>query len=40
MDRLNAEAVRLLSEKPDPRIDFLKKMYTLDSTNQPEKKGE
>ena len=39
MDRLNAEAVRLLSEKPDPRIDFLKKIYTLDSTKSTKKEG-
>ena len=39
MDRLNAEAVRLLSEKPDPRIDFLEKMYMLDSAN-PIEEGE
>ena len=39
MDRLNAEAVRLLSEKPDPMIDFLKKIYTLDSTKSTRKEG-
>ena len=33
VDRLNAEAVRLISEKSDPRIDFLEKMYMLDSAN-------
>ena len=33
-DRLHAEAVRLLSEKADPRIELLEKMYMLDSSNQ------
>ena len=34
VNRLNAEAVRLLSEESDPRIELLDKMHMLDSTNQ------
>ena len=33
-DRLHAEEIRLFSEKVDPRIDFLEKMYLLDSANR------
>ena len=34
VNRLNAEAVRLLSEESDPRIDFLEKMFMLDSATR------
>ena len=39
-DRLHAEAVRFLSEKADPRIEFLERMYILDSANRIEEGGE
>ena len=40
INRLNAEAVRLLSEELDPRIELLEKMYMLDSANRTGEKGE
>ena len=40
INRLNAEAVRVLSEESDPRIELLEKMYMLDSANRTGEKGE
>ena len=39
INRLNTEAVRLLSEESDPRIELLEKMYMLDIAN-PVEEGE